>query len=107
MNQASRLRYKPLLIGLMGASVLGLALPALAAAPTRHATAASSARQGVDAQLAAARARHDALQAQVTQQEQHNADQQKQLQQRDAEIAALQHKLQAAGAPASAASSGH
>jgi chromosome segregation ATPase len=61
----------------------------------------------VDAKLATARARNEALQAQVTQMEQQNAAQQKQLQQRDAQIAALQAKLRAAGVPASATSVDH
>jgi len=61
----------------------------------------------VDAKLVAARARNEALQAQVTQMEQQNAAQQKQLQQRDAQIAALQAKLRAAGVPASATSVDH
>jgi septal ring factor EnvC (AmiA/AmiB activator) len=61
----------------------------------------------VDAKLAAARARNEALQAQVTQMEQQNAAQQKQLRQRDAQIAALQAKLHAAGVPASATSVDH
>jgi hypothetical protein len=47
------------------------------------------------------------LQAQVSQMEQQNAASAKQLQARDAEIAALQQKLRAAGVPASASSAGH
>ncbi len=61
----------------------------------------------VDAKLAAARSHNEALQAQVTQMEQRSAAQQKQLQQRDAEIAALQAKVHAAGVPTSATSADH
>ncbi|HKZ09921.1 MAG TPA: hypothetical protein VJL61_04330 [Rhodanobacteraceae bacterium] len=82
------------------------------AAPPPSASAKSPAHlqnqvKEVDAKLAAARSHNDALQAQVTQMEQRSAAQQKQLQQRDAEIAALQAKLHAAGVPASAASADH
>ncbi len=89
---------------LLGASA------AMAAPPSRHAGKTSDLKaqqKDVDAKLASARTHHEALQSQVTQLEQQNAVQQKQLQQRDAEISALQQKLQAAGVPASAASSSH
>lgn len=56
----------------------------------------------VNARITAARTHHKVLQAQVAQMEQQNAAQQKQLQQKDAEIAALQQKLRAGGAPAPA-----
>lgn len=91
-----------------GASVSAVAI----AAPPESVAASSSTHlqsqaKEVDAELAAARAHNEALQAQVAQMEQQNAAQQKQLQQRDAEIAALQAKLQAAGVPASATSADH
>ena len=88
-----------------------IAAAAIAAPPAstsaRHPAHLQSQVKEVDAGLAAAHARDEALQAQVTQMEQQNAAQQKQLQQRDAEIAALQEKLQAAGVPASATSADH
>ena len=95
--------------------VLGMALlgapGALMAAPPAsghaHKTPALQAQvKDSDAKIAAARARNTTLQAQVSQMEQQNAAQAKQLQQRDAEIAALQQILQAAGVPTSAASAG-
>ena len=106
MKQALQSMYKSILTGLMAVLALGMAAPSMAAPPAAHSTAALQAQQkDVDARLAAARTRHAALQAQVTQQEQQNAAQHKQLQQRDAEIATLQQKLRAAGVPASALSS--
>jgi septal ring factor EnvC (AmiA/AmiB activator) len=60
-----------------------------------------------DAKVAEARARNSALQAQLSQMEQRNAASAKQLQARDAEIAALQQKLRDAGVPVSASSAGH
>ena len=88
-----------------GAVALGFSLAAVAAPPRASGLAAQVAN--VDAQITAARTQNTQLQTEVTQLEQHNAAQQQQLQQRDAEIAALQKKLQAAGVPAAAGSAGH
>lgn len=103
MSDALQSARKSLLIGLLGMLALGMAVPTMAAPPAAHSTATLQAQQkDVDAKLAAARTRHAALQAQVEQLEQQNTAQHNQLQQRDAEIAALQQKLQAAGVPSSA-----
>lgn len=85
---------------------------ALAGPPTGHGstTAAHTVRTRLDAahaKLAAAHARHAALQARVAGLERQNATAVQQLDARNARIAELQRKLAAAGAPASAASSGH
>ena len=94
-------------VGLIGASVVAAAPPP--ASPQRAVKTSNLQEQvkGVDAKIATARAHNAALQAQMTQMEQQSALQQKQVQQRDAEIAALQQKLRAAGVPGSAASAGH
>jgi septal ring factor EnvC (AmiA/AmiB activator) len=92
------MRNTILCVTLAGASLAAMAAPPPAAHLRKQ-------LKDVDARIAAARAHHDALRAQVAQMEQQNAARQKQLQQRDAEIAALQEKLQAAGIPASVASS--
>lgn len=93
----------------LAACLLAGTAVAMAAAPPAAQSKAKLQTQlkGVDAQLATARSTHDALQAQVAQLEQHNADQQKQIQQRDAKIAALQQRLRDAGVPASGTSAGH
>ena len=91
-------------LALIGASLIAVAP---ASAQGRHPANPQSPLKDVDARLAAARSRNQALQAQVAQMEQQGAAQQKQLQQRDAEIAALQQKLRAAGIPASATSADH
>ncbi|MBS0382908.1 MAG: hypothetical protein JSR56_10775 [Proteobacteria bacterium] len=97
-------------MGLSGGVLLVASLAVVAAPPAAPGSASATARlqaqqKDVDAKLVAARARHDALQAEMTQLEQHNALQKKQLQQRDSDIASLQQQLRAAGAPASALSS--
>jgi septal ring factor EnvC (AmiA/AmiB activator) len=89
---------------ILGAALLGAPMAMSAATP--HA-AVHAQLKDVDAKVAAARAHQTALQSQVTTLEQQNAAQQKQLQDRDAEIAVLQRKLQAAGVPAASASAGH
>ena len=85
------------------AAVVAIAAPPAAASAKPHAHLQGEVK-GVDAKLAAAHSRNEALQAQVARMEQQNAARQKQLQQKDAEIAALQDKLRAAGVPASATS---
>lgn len=92
--------------GLLCGVLLGTALTAFGApsAPQTGKAGLQAQQKNVDAKLAAARTRHEALQAEVAQQEQQNTAQQQRLQQRDAEIAALQQKLQAAGVPASTSS---
>lgn len=94
-------------ICLLSAVLLGTPLAAEAAPPAPPAgkTALQAQQQDVDAKLAAARARHAALQAEMAQLEQHNVLQQRQLQQRETDIASLQQQLRAAGVPASALSS--
>jgi septal ring factor EnvC (AmiA/AmiB activator) len=98
---------------LVGVLLLGSASVAMAASPasdsgSAHAVAGVQAQvKKVDAEVAAARTRHAALQARVSQLEQHNSAQQKQLQQRDAEIAALQQRLQGAGGAAPSTSASH
>ena len=93
-----------LCLALLGASIAAVAP---ASAQARHPANPQDRLKGVDARLAAARAHNQTLQAQVTQMERQGAAQQKQLRQRDAEIAALQQKLRAAGVPASATSAVH
>lgn len=89
---------------ILGAALLAtpMALPAATPSGTVHARL-----KDVDAKIAVARDRQTALQSQVAALEQQNAAQQKQLRDRDAEIAALQQKLQAAGVPAASATAGH
>lgn len=90
--------------------LLGASLAAFAAPPAAHrGTRADLQAQvkDVDAKIAAARAHNLALQSQVAQMERQGATQAQQVQQRDAEIAALQQKLRATGVPASADSAGH
>ncbi|HKV64831.1 MAG TPA: hypothetical protein VJN66_00445 [Rhodanobacteraceae bacterium] len=95
----------------LGMALLGLSGVLMAAPPASgHAGAKASLQakvKDVDAKIAAARAQNATLQGQVSQMEQQNAASAKQLQARDAEIAALQLKLQAAGVPAPASSTGH
>ncbi|MGH8184400.1 MAG: hypothetical protein ACREPH_12150 [Rhodanobacteraceae bacterium] len=93
-------------IVLLGASAVSLATPP-ASRGTRHAADVQAQLKDVDAKITAARAHNAALQTQMTQMEQQNTARKAQLQQRDAEIAALQKKLRAAGVPASAGSAGH
>lgn len=62
---------------------------------------------GVEAKVSQAQSRNTELQAQVAKMERENAEREKRLKQRDDEIAALQRKLEAAGAPAAASSVGH
>ena len=84
---------------------LSLVAPcALAAqsAPTNDAAKLQAQVGDTGSDITAARARQVELQARVDDLEKRNAAQQKQLQQRDAEIAALQKQLQAAGVPAKA-----
>ncbi len=91
----------------LGAGIVMLGGPPCAATAVPPAASGATLQAQVkdaDAKVAAARAHHTALQAQVRQLEQHNATQQTQLRQRDAEIAALQQKLQAAGVPAASTS---
>jgi peptidoglycan hydrolase CwlO-like protein len=93
----------------LGVALLGASSALMAAPPaSRHADTAVGLQAQVkdsDAKLAAARAHNEALQAQVGQMEQQAAAREKQLQQRDAEIAALQQKLEAAGVPVSSTTS--
>jgi peptidoglycan hydrolase CwlO-like protein len=99
---------KLILAGIVGVLALCTA-PIMAAPQAPHSAGKLQAQvKAVDAKLAAAHSKNDALQAQVAAMEKRNAAKQEQLQQRDDEIAALQKKLQAAGAPASAATTaGH
>lgn len=92
------------------AALLGVSAVSMASPPAHHADTRASLQARVkdsDAKIAAARAQNATLQAQVSQMEQQNAARGKALQARDAEIAALQQKLRAAGVPASGASAGH
>lgn len=88
--------------------LLALAVPALASAAPPSPAAANSPAQlraqldDTNAKLATARSTNARLESQVAQLEQKNEARSAQMQQRDAEIAALRAKLQAAGAPASA-----
>ncbi|HEX5353396.1 MAG TPA: hypothetical protein VFW60_04895 [Rhodanobacteraceae bacterium] len=106
------MRRSPITVVWMAGVVLfGASMAAMAATPPAHhrATHAASLRaklNSVDAKIKTARAHQADLQSQATHLEQQNAAQQKQLQQRDAEIAALQQKLHAAGVPASGTSAG-
>ncbi len=94
--------------GVLGAALFGMAAVAMAAPPSSQPARDPDAQlHKVNVDVAAARTRNAALQARVTTMEQQNSAQHRQLEQRDAEIAALQQKLRAAGAPASAASAGH
>lgn len=97
--------------GISGGLVLGalcalsMALPnALAAqsAPTKDAAKLQAEVSDTGSDITAARARQVELQAKVDDLEKRNAAQQQQLQERDAEIAALQKQLQDAGVPAKA-----
>lgn len=99
----------------MGWILLGavLAAPLVASGAPPHATrhASSMAKlqtqlQDFNDKLAVAHARNMSLQSEVTDLEKQNADRAQQLQQRDAQIAALQKQLAAAGVPVSAASAG-
>lgn len=118
MMRIATLQRKSMLAGLLGLAVLGAGVSVMVQAapagqPDSTATEAHGQKQvqtqmkGIDAKISAARAHNVELQAQVAQMEQQNNDRQKQLQQRDAEITALQKKLQAAGVPASASSAVH
>ncbi|MGH8126202.1 MAG: hypothetical protein ACREPK_10200 [Rhodanobacteraceae bacterium] len=99
---------KPVLCG----ALLGLSMAVMATTPApqharKHASGLHAQLQSVDAKITVAQVHRARLQSQVRRLEQQNTAQQKQLQQRDAEIAALQQKLQAAGVPASGTSAGH
>lgn len=94
--------------GVLAVALFGMAAAAMAAPPSPHPAGDRQTQlQKVNADVAAARTRNAALQAKVTEMEQQNSAQHRQLEQRDAEIAALQKKLQATGVPASAASARH
>jgi len=108
MKQSLQPVRKSILAGLVGLLALCAAAPIMAAPPAAHSTTRLQAQlRDVDAKLATAHSKNEALQAQVAQLEQQNAAKQQQMQQRDARIAALQKQLQAAGVPASAATTGH
>ncbi|MGH8113969.1 MAG: hypothetical protein ACREPS_02780 [Rhodanobacteraceae bacterium] len=112
------LQRKVMLAGLLGTAVLGTGIsmmvqaapvgePGVSAIGIHDRKQMQAQLKEVDAKVSTARAHNTELQAQVTRLEQQNADRRKQLQQRDDEIAALQEKLQAAGGPGSASSTGH
>lgn len=105
-----RLRSQ-LMLSALACLLLGAGIPAVghAAAPNkRHSVKAVQAQlKVVEAEVSKAQARNGELQAQVATMERENADREKRLKQRDEEIAALQRKLEAAGAPAAASSAQH
>lgn len=118
MNRISMLRRSPMLTRLLGLALMAATMPVMVqAAPVgQQGSAGAGAHDGkqvqaqlkdVDAKISTARAHNTELQAQVSQMEHQNSDRHNQLQQRDDEIAALQKKLQTAGAPTSVSSSGH
>ena len=80
---------------------------ASAAAKSHGNKAVQAQLKTVEAKVSKAQDRNAELQAQVAKMEQENADREKRLKQRDDEIAALQQKLEAAGAPKTASSAGH
>lgn len=96
--------------GLLLAGLLLVPLASIAAAPQSSAgkghARIEAELQETSNDLAAAHARNMTLQAQVADLEKQNASRKQALQQRDAEIAALQKKLAAAGVPAPAATAG-
>ena len=91
--------------------LLGTGLPTLAqasAAAKGHGRKTVQAQlKDVEAKVSKAQDRKAELQAQVANMERENANREKRLKQRDDEIAALQKKLAAAGAPGAGASTGH
>lgn len=97
-------------ISLFGLALTGLGSPvALHAAPPAAASAPAHSKRALQAQvrqvgakIATERARNGDLQAKVSALEAQNAASAKALQDRDAQIAALQRQLDAHGAPASA-----
>lgn len=99
------LRNTMLIAVLLGIPVASMATPSAPHADTR-ATLQAQVRDS-EAKIASARARNTTLQAQVSRMEQENAARGKALRERDAEIAVLQQKLQAAVAPASATTARH
>ncbi|HJP98136.1 MAG TPA: hypothetical protein VJ862_06185 [Rhodanobacteraceae bacterium] len=92
--------------------LVGVGAPAMVQAAgvsgSRHGNKALQAQlHDVQAKVSRAHDRNAELQAQVAKMERESAEREKRLKQRDDEIAALQRKLDAAGAPASSASAGH
>lgn len=92
---------------LCGASMAAAGAPPANSRTAADATTAKDHVRGASTNVADARARNTALQARVAGLEQQNAEQQKKLQQRDAEIDTLQQQLQAASVPAAATTGGH
>lgn len=105
-----RLRSQ-LMLSVMACVLLGTGLPTLAQASTAAKSHGNKAVQAqlkdVEAKVSKAQGRNAELQAQVAKMERENAQREKRLKQRDDEIAALQKKLEAAGAPSAASSAGH
>lgn len=105
-----KLRNRLMLSGMV-CVLVGTGTPAVGqasgAAKSQGSKAVQVQLKNVEARVSKAQDRNAELQAQVAKMERENADREKRLKQRDEEIAALQQKLEAAGAPGAASSAGH